>query len=56
MCPTMPGRQPTPDDWCYVNNFTDPQKPNALRLPAGRAAAFRDAMYDMVAELKKSKG
>ena len=46
------GRQPTPDDWCYVNNFTDPQKPNALRLPAGRAAGFRDAMYDMVAELK----
>lgn len=46
------GRQPTPDDWCYVNNFTDPQKPNALRLPAGRAAGFRDAMYDMVTELK----
>jgi lon-related putative ATP-dependent protease len=45
-------RQPTPDDWCYVNNFTDPQKPNALRLPAGRAAGFRDAMADMVAELK----
>ena len=46
------GRQPTPDDWCYVNNFVDPQKPNALRLPAGRAAAFRDAMADMVTELK----
>lgn len=45
-------RQPTPDDWCYVNNFTDPQKPNALRLPAGRAAGLRDAMADMVAELK----
>ncbi|HWA48247.1 MAG TPA: ATP-binding protein [Dongiaceae bacterium] len=46
------GRQATPDDWCYVNNFTDPQKPNALRLPAGRAAAFRDAMRKMIEELK----
>ncbi len=23
-------------DWCYVNNFEEPRKPNALRLPAGR--------------------
>ena len=23
-------------DWCYVNNFEEPRKPKALRLPAGR--------------------
>ena len=45
-------RQPTPDDWCYVNNFVDPQKPNALRLPASRAAPFRDAMHALIEELK----
>jgi predicted ATP-dependent protease len=28
-------------DWCYVNNFTEPHKPRALRLPAGAAADFR---------------
>lgn len=28
--------EPRPDDWCYVNNFADPQQPRALRLPAGR--------------------
>lgn len=28
--------QPRPDDWCYVNNFENPQQPSALRLPAGR--------------------
>lgn len=28
-------RQSTPDDWCYVNNFADPAKPGALRLPQG---------------------
>jgi lon-related putative ATP-dependent protease len=33
--------QPTPSDWCYVNNFADPQCPKALRLPAGRGRTFR---------------
>jgi len=28
--------EPTPDDWCYVNNFDDPHQPRALQLPAGR--------------------
>lgn len=31
----------TADDWCYVNNFDDPQKPRALRLPAGKGNEFR---------------
>ena len=44
-------RQQTPDDWCYVNNFTEPQQPKALRLPAGRAAPLRDAMRRLVEEL-----
>ncbi|TDQ84450.1 lon-related putative ATP-dependent protease [Dongia mobilis] len=44
-------KQPTPDDWCYVNNFADPQRPNALRLPAGRAGPLRDAMRKLVEEL-----
>src|SRR5512145_42760 len=25
-----------PDDWCYLNNFAMPHKPQALRLPPGR--------------------
>ncbi len=45
-------RQPTPDDWCYVNNFADPQRPNALRLPAGRAKPFCEAMRKLIEELK----
>jgi lon-related putative ATP-dependent protease len=45
------GRQRTPDDWCYVNNFADPQRPKALRLPAGRAGPLRDAMRRLVVEL-----
>jgi lon-related putative ATP-dependent protease len=45
-------KAPTPSDWCYVNNFADPQKPRRLQLPPGRAAGFRDAMKRLVEELR----
>ena len=28
--------QSAADDWCYVFNFDDPQKPKAINLPAGQ--------------------
>ena len=40
-----------PADWCYVNNFADPQKPQALTLPAGRGVTLRDDMAQLVEEL-----
>lgn len=40
--------QPTPDDWCYVNNFSNPRQPKALRLPAGKANAFRQDMESFI--------
>ena len=43
---------PPPSDWCYVFNFKTPHKPRALRLPAGRAPAFRDHMARLVEELR----
>lgn len=43
--------QPVPDDWCYVNNFAEPHRPRALRLPAGRAQAFRKDMAHLVEEM-----
>jgi lon-related putative ATP-dependent protease len=45
-------REPTPPDWCYVNNFADPQKPHSLRLPAGRGTALAAAMKGLIAELR----
>src|SRR3989337_4112991 len=27
--------KPAPQDWVYVNNFSEPHKPRALNLPAG---------------------
>ena len=43
--------EPTPQDWCYVFNFSDPQKPNAIPLPPGRAARFQVDMDEVVSEL-----
>ena len=40
-----------PDDWCYVNNFSNPERPNALRLPAGRGKRFRDDVRALVEEI-----
>ncbi len=46
--------QPVPSDWCYLNNFDDPQKPRALKLPAGRAVSFRQDMERMEEDLRAS--
>jgi lon-related putative ATP-dependent protease len=43
---------PTPPDWCYVNNFDDAQRPRRLRLPAGRGSALAAAMKGLVEELR----
>jgi predicted ATP-dependent protease len=43
--------EPTPQDWCYVFNFSDPQKPNAIPLPPGRAVRFQTDMDEVVSEL-----
>jgi predicted ATP-dependent protease len=43
---------PTPDDWCYVNNFGDLRRPRALRVPAGTGPALRDAMAQLCVELQ----
>lgn len=37
-----------PRDWVYVNDFDDPQTPNAIGLPRGRGISFRDAMAKLV--------
>lgn len=44
--------RPAAADWVYVHNFDEPHRPTALKLPAGRAGAFREAMEQLVRELK----
>jgi lon-related putative ATP-dependent protease len=33
--------KPVPSDWCHVNDFRDAYRPNALRLPPGRAVELQ---------------
>jgi predicted ATP-dependent protease len=46
-------QEPTPDDWCYVNNFDNPQKPRAVRLPAGRGPEFKYDMEQLVEDVRR---
>src|SRR5574337_48139 len=43
---------PAPPDWCYVNNFADPQRPRALCLPPGRAHVLQSDCERLLEELK----
>jgi lon-related putative ATP-dependent protease len=44
--------EPAPDDWCYVNNFSQPYIPHALRLPAGTGKTLQRDMEHLVEELR----
>jgi lon-related putative ATP-dependent protease len=44
---------PVPPDWCYVNNFKDPNQPNALKLPAGKGKTFTADMDKFTDDVKK---
>ena len=43
--------RPVPDDWCYVNNFVEPHRPNAMRLPPGRGRPLAQDMERLVEDL-----
>jgi lon-related putative ATP-dependent protease len=44
--------EPTPSDWCYVQDFEQPHRPHAISLPAGRGATFRDDMARLLDDLR----
>ncbi len=44
--------QAVPADWCYVYNFEDRHKPQAIELPAGLGVEFRDDMDDLIENLE----
>lgn len=45
-------RLPPPEDWCYVYDFADSQRPRTLRLPAGRGTELRRDVDELIAELR----
>ncbi|GAB6040718.1 Lon protease family protein [Endothiovibrio diazotrophicus] len=46
--------EPHPSDWCYINNFPDPQRPRMLRLPPGRAVKLRKDVDHLIEELRST--
>ncbi len=45
-------KEKVPDDWCYVNNFSDPSKPRAIRLPPGKGVEFQKDMDELIEHLR----
>lgn len=46
--------EPTPFDWCYVNNFEEAHRPKAIKLPAGKGKELRADMNRLVEELQSA--
>ncbi len=46
-------KQKTPDDWCYIYNFENPNEPIAVSLPAGEGKVFVQNMDSLIADLRK---
>ena len=42
-----------PQDWCYLYNFTEPDRPQVLALPRGKGRAFRERMVDLLKRLRE---
>ncbi len=40
-----------PSDWIYVNDFGEPRKPRAIRLPPGRGRAFQQDVLQLLGDL-----
>ncbi|MFA6972778.1 MAG: ATP-binding protein, partial [Gallionella sp.] len=43
-----------PSDWCYVNHFAHPHKPQVLMLPSGRGKELRQGMEKLVDYLRSA--
>ena len=44
----------TPNDWCYVHNFAEPHRPNAIALPVGRGLDLQHALEQLIDELQSA--
>lgn len=49
---TVAAKHAVPPDLCYLNNFDEPERPRALRLPAGQGRLFRQLMVQMVKNIQ----
>lgn len=50
---TLSKKQKTPNDWCYIYNFNNPNEPIAVSLPAGKGKEFKENMDNFIKDIKK---
>ena len=43
----------TPDDWCYIYNFDNPNEPIAVSLPAGQGKEFKNDMDEFIKDISR---
>jgi len=46
-------KQKVPNDWCYIYNFSNPNEPIAVSLPACHGREFKNDMENFIKEIKK---
>ncbi len=46
-------KKKAPSDWCYINNFENPNSPIAVELPAGVGKEFQNSMDGFIKEIRK---
>ena len=44
---------PAPEDWCYVYNFTDPDRPQILKMPRGWGKTLKADMERLIQGLQR---
>ncbi len=44
--------EPTPPDWCYVNNFKEPDKPKSIKIAAGKGKELKKDMQELIETLE----
>lgn len=49
---TVAAQRPVPPDLCYLQNFETPERPRALRLPAGQGRMLRQLMQSFARTLQ----
>lgn len=49
---TISKKKKTPTDWCYIYNFSNPNEPIAVSLPAGQGKEFKETMDQFIKDIK----
>ena len=44
------------EDWCYLYNFKEPDRPQIVSLPQGKGKVFRDEIADLLTKIRARGG